>query len=109
TFHQWHGGISKNTTPEQQALNWLRWSKDYSAVRGKPYMVPELKAPPVYIGTLPQPALARFVRAALHPARREDHDPLGADFNRMLWSRRILEASEATVSSLVQMARDHFA
>lgn len=109
TFHQWHGGVNTNASPEQQARNWDRWSQSYADIRGKPYAVPEFNRPPVYIGTLPRAALARFVRAALYPAARGFQHPLGSSFDQALWSGQIVEASDENISRLVQLAREHFA
>ncbi len=67
TFHQLHGGTSTNSRPDQQADNWARWSSQYRIIRGRPYDRPRPKHAPAYLGTLPQSALARMVRAAIHP------------------------------------------
>ena len=68
TFHQTHGGVNTNANPSQQTLNWERWAAEYAALRGAPYAPPG-RTTPTYIGTLPQGALSRMMRAAVRPVR----------------------------------------
>lgn len=85
TFHQLHGGVATNIPVDAMANGWDRWNAQYEAIRGQPYALPKPANPPTYLGTLPRPALAHFVRAALQP-RPGDAAPLGAQFDAALWS-----------------------
>jgi glycosyltransferase involved in cell wall biosynthesis len=110
TFHQWHGGINTNVPSERQLDNWKRWEAQYVAVRGRPFAATKQERPPTYIGTLSPPALARFVRAALHPASRDFKQPLGPNFNRDLWTGRPpAHSSDETIERLLELARIEFA
>jgi glycosyltransferase involved in cell wall biosynthesis len=64
TFHQLHGGTNTNIALLQQHHNWSVWGPQYASIRGRPYGIPQPKNAPTYVGTLPRPMLARFVRAA---------------------------------------------
>jgi glycosyltransferase involved in cell wall biosynthesis len=64
TFHQLHGGTNTNIPLLQQHDNWSVWGPQYASIRGRPYGIPQPKNAPTYVGTLPRPMLARFVRAA---------------------------------------------
>src|SRR5260370_7710434 len=67
----------------RQIDSWARWSSQYEKIRGRPYDRLRPRHAPTYLGILPQSALARMVRAAIHPSSGEQ--PLGADFNKELW------------------------
>jgi glycosyl transferase family 2 len=109
TFHQLHGGVSTNVPPEQRPANWLRWDTEYTAIRGQPYQRVVPKHAPTYIGSLPQPALARMVRAAIHPIHRHAEQPLGADFTKQLWARAVPPRStDESIAALVDLVRDEF-
>lgn len=86
TFHQLHGGTNTNSPLARQHENWTRWGAQYGAIRGRPWTSPQLKGLPTYIGTLPRPALLRFVRAATDPVKKAGLEPLGPDFQKDLWS-----------------------
>jgi len=99
TFHQFHNGTNTTAPPDRQRDNWALWSSQYASIRGRPYDVPRRKRAPTYIGTLPQPALARMVRAAIHPYWTHFEKPLGADFNARLWTgRRLAPSADATIA-----------
>jgi glycosyltransferase involved in cell wall biosynthesis len=109
TFHQLHSGTSTNLMPEGQADNWARESSQYEMIHGRPYARVRPKHPPTYIGTLPQAALARMVRAAIQPSLRDFEQPLGADFNKELWSRRLpAPAADRTITGVVGLAENEF-
>jgi tetratricopeptide (TPR) repeat protein len=106
TFHQFHGGIATNVSADQIQASFARWADQYATIRGKPYDCPRPKTLPTFIGTLPRPALARFVRAALYPP---DHNmaTLGPDFDRALWSPMpAVRPSDPTIATLVDMAQN---
>jgi hypothetical protein len=71
TFHQVHGGTSTNAPPDRQRENIARWLSQYASIRGQRFPLRSTQ-PPTYIGTLPKPALARMVRAALRPRKERD-------------------------------------
>jgi hypothetical protein len=112
TFHQLHGGIATNASPHAFAQEYQRWSAEYEAIRGKPWGKPQPGHKPTYLGTLPQPALSRFVRAALDPVRATLMDcepPLGTTFDRRLWSSTpIVRPTDPTVAALVELAHEKF-
>jgi hypothetical protein len=108
TFHQLHGGVATNSDPETFARAMQQWAPEYQAIRGKPYQVPQPRKRPTYLGVLPRPALARFVHAALsggHP--RLPEPPLGAGFDRMLWSSEIpARPVDPAVAAAIAIAHD---
>ena len=109
TFHQIHGGISTNASPERQVEKFQQWSAEYEAIRGRPYQLPSPSRRPTYVGTLPRPALARLVRAAVYPIRRHFERPLGSDFDSELWSGPLpARPADETIAGLLELARDEF-
>ena len=109
TFHQLHNGTNTNALPDRQRDNCTRWASQYARIRGRPYEVSRPKHAPTYIGTLPQPALARMVRAAIHPNQRFFEQPLGPDFNRELWRRTLpARSADETIAGLVNLAEHEF-
>jgi Glycosyl transferase family 2 len=109
TFHQLHGGVSNNALPEIQAANLTSWLRQYEAIRGRPWDLLLPKNPPTYIGTLPSPALARMVRAAVYPSLRFVNRPLGKDFDEELWTCSNQErAADTTIAELVELAQNEF-
>jgi Glycosyl transferase family 2 len=112
TFHQLHGGIATNARPRDLVDSNRRWREQYEAIRGGAWRSPRTKNPPTYLGTLPRPALARFVRAALEPVRDRlagQAPPLGENFDRELWSLApISRPQNATVAALVDLAHAEF-
>ena len=109
TFHQLHAGASTNSKPDCHADNWTRWSTQYRTIRGRSYDRPRPKHAPTYLGILPQPALARMVRAAIQPTMRHFEEPLGKDFDKGLWSPRVTtQSSDPVISELVGLAEDEF-
>lgn len=109
TFHQLHGGVNTNASPERQVANWLRWADEYASIRGRPYHAVRPERPPTYLGTLPQSAFARMARAAVHPAVAGFARPLGDDFDSALCARTTaVSPAEGAVAGLVELARDEF-
>jgi hypothetical protein len=108
TFHQLHGGVATNAPPERQRDNLARWYSQYEAIRGRPVDVPRLKRSPTYVGTLPRGALARMVRAAIHPIPQYGEQPLGAGFNQELWTCPPSRSSDQTIAGLVDLAENEF-
>jgi tetratricopeptide (TPR) repeat protein len=112
TFHQLHGGVATNATPQSLSQSLAQWAEQYEAIRGRPLRRPAPQSPPTYLGTLPRPALARFVRAALDPARARlggGDPPLGADFDRGLWSLSpVARPRHPVVAALVELAHAEF-
>lgn len=108
TFHQLHGGVATNAPQERQRDNLTRWYSQYEAIRGRPVDVPRLKRSPTYVGILPRPALARMVRAAIHPIPHHAEHPLGADFNQELWAGALTRSSDDTIAELIDLAENEF-
>ena len=109
TFHQLHGGVSTNAPLDRQIDNWTRWANQYSTIRGGPVGTPRPKHAPTYVGTLPRAALARMVRAAIHPSSRYFEQPLGPDFNKELWTGSPNQRSaDKTIAELVDLAQTEF-
>jgi hypothetical protein len=108
TFHQFHGGIATNAPNARMERNLRQWEEQYLAIRGRPFAVPRPEASRTFLGTLPQPALARFVRAALvSPPQFEP--PLGRDFDLGLWSTaRITRPVDPIIAQLVELAESEF-
>lgn len=109
TFHQVHGGISTNASPQRQATNFAAWAAQYAAIRGHAFELGSRQKPPAYIGTLPQAVLGRFVRSALRPAKRGWTSPLGAGFREDLWTNGALAGSGAEpIARVVEVGRAAF-
>ena len=89
TFHQLHGGVATNSSVDSLQKNWTLWAKQYELIRGRPYTVPKVATPRIYLGTFPRAVLARFARAAIAPVWVGDDEtevPLGRNFELDLWS-----------------------
>lgn len=113
TFHQFHGGIATNAPAEGFPDMLGRWGAQYEKIRGYSFTHPRLKNSPTYLGTLPRPALARFIRAATDPMPVPRHGlsepPLGQNFNRDLWSLApITPPSDPTIGKVVELAQSEF-
>jgi len=59
TFHQLHGGVATNVSPEQIDRSMLEWTREYERIRGQPLEVKTLQDP-VFLGTLPEVLQPRF-------------------------------------------------
>jgi hypothetical protein len=109
TFHQLHGGVATNLAPEFEPANWKVLADQYERIRGRGYSKPHPSHPPTYIGALPRPALAHFVRAAIAPVRRHTEPPLGSDFDQQTWSPKPPEIpADPTIAAVVQLAQQEF-
>jgi hypothetical protein len=92
TFHQFHGGTATNAAPPELHQHLLRWSEQYTQIRGGPYMLPMPRDAPTLIGIPPRAALVHFLRAAIDPVwshvwgGSNMEPPLGRHFYRELWS-----------------------
>jgi len=108
TFHQLHGGIATNAPNARMERDLRQWEEQYLAIRGRPFAVRRPEASRTFLGTLPQPALARFVRAAIvSPPQFEP--PLGRNFDRELWSTaRIARPVDPVIAQLVELAQSEF-
>jgi glycosyltransferase involved in cell wall biosynthesis len=108
TFHQLHGGTATNARPDDFAASMKKWKEQYEAVRGRKWSVRDVQTR-TYLGTLPRPALVHFVRSAVEPRRRGDAAPLGASFDRGLWSiAPPTPPRDPTVAALVDLAEAEF-
>ncbi|MFI5023178.1 MAG: glycosyltransferase [Alphaproteobacteria bacterium] len=108
TFHQFHGGIATNAPNARMERDLRQWEEQYLAIRGRPFEVPRPEASPTFLGTLPRPALARFVRAAIFPPPQFE-PPLGRNFDRGLWSiARVTQPVDPIVAQLVDLAQNEF-
>ncbi|MEX2032559.1 MAG: class I SAM-dependent methyltransferase, partial [Dehalococcoidia bacterium] len=63
TFHQIHGGIATNVTPDVIDEKMERWREQYTAIRGRPVDPRPPFRDPVYLGTLPEVLWPRFGHA----------------------------------------------
>jgi tetratricopeptide (TPR) repeat protein len=109
TFHQLHGGIATNGSPERQAENWQQWAGQYAQIRDREYQIPVPGKPPAYVGTLSRIALLHFTRAAIDPVRSRSEPPLGYDFNRDLWALTApVVATDPIIAALIDLAHAEF-
>ena len=108
TFHQLHGGFNTNAPRERQLDNLRRWYSQYEAIRGRPVDVLRLRRSPTYVGALPRAALARMVRAAVHPIPQYDEHPLGAGFDTAVWTGTLTRSSDETNAGLIDLAENEF-
>lgn len=109
TFHQFHGGIATNAHPVVMRRNWDQWAAQYEMLRGAKWDVPRLGKKPTYVGTLPPPALARFVRAAIDPLMWWEA-PLGVGFDHKRWSATPAQPpADPIVAALIDLAQREFA
>lgn len=109
TFHQLHGGVATNVSPEQELENWPKWAAQYAQIRGQPYALPVPAKLPAYVGTLPRAALLHFAHAAIDPIRQQRDPPLGVAFNRDLWALAApATAVDPTIAALVDLAHAEF-
>jgi hypothetical protein len=110
TFHQLHGGIATNVSPEQISDSFLKWDDQYETLRGRRFQVQNPEKRPIYIGTLPRPALIHFARAAIAPIRGHSVSPLGAAFDQRLWSAGPpAQPKDPVIAALVELAQQEFA
>jgi tetratricopeptide (TPR) repeat protein len=106
TFHQLHGGVATNRHPEQMPESMAKWGKQYEQIRGRPYTIPNPARPPTYLGTLPRPALAHFVRSAVAPIRGHTDLTLGHAFDPQLWSLHPpIPATDPTIAAVIALAQ----
>jgi hypothetical protein len=104
TFHQAHGGIASGTPAPQFHRFADPWYKEYEALRGRPSPTARQDVARTYIGTLSRPALARFVRASVHPLPRHAA-PLGQSFDFKHWSSTPLpRPADARIAAAVDLA-----
>jgi Glycosyl transferase family 2 len=105
TFHQLHSGVATNVPPSKFAAVLEPWLQQYEAIRGRPWVGVRTDVPRTYLGVLPRPALARFVRTAVHPLPRHPEPPLGQNFDHELWSSApSVHPIDPTVAGLVDLA-----
>lgn len=108
TFHQLHGGIATNAPPERLGGDIPRWKDQYQRLRGKPFEAPEIRKAPIYLGTLPVPALSRMVHAAVRPFY-SSNPPLGPGFDQELWSAQpVMQPADPVIAQLVELAQREF-
>lgn len=67
TFHQFHGGIATNAPWDAFVPRVYAWLDQYEALTHRKWEAPTAHDPPTYIGVIPRPALAHFVRAVECP------------------------------------------
>jgi hypothetical protein len=107
TFHQAHGGASTGAPAERFSGLLSSWAAQYEAIHGSAYAYPNPAGPTTYLGVLPRPALARFVRAAADPVPRGSTPggALGPDWDPELWSLApIARPTDPTIAALVDLA-----
>ncbi|MGE3347341.1 MAG: class I SAM-dependent methyltransferase [Ramlibacter sp.] len=91
TFHQFHHGIATNSLADKALADWDLWESQYHVIRGKPYELPRLARPPVYLGAISPQMKEQFVRAAILPA---------PDYKAALDTGQTLNALEALLLPL---------
>ena len=62
TFHQVHGGVATNATPENHP--WETMHDEYIRIRGRGFEIPQVDSGPTYLGTIP-PEARRFLQASV--------------------------------------------
>lgn len=85
TFHQLHGGVATNSSPDDIDREFQLWARQYETIRGRAWSLPR-GTPRTYLGTLPPVALTHFVRALVSPAVG---DPLAPAIDRALWTATV--------------------
>jgi Glycosyl transferase family 2 len=109
TFHQLHGGVATNSSPEQIGQSYAEWDDQYERLRGHRFMWPKPEKSPIYVGTLHRSALTRFVRSAVAPLWPHHEPPLGCGFDQQLWSPKPPELpSDPTLAAVVDLAHQEF-
>lgn len=110
TFHQLHGGVATNASEEELGERFSVWNAQYEKLRGRPWELLTAERPPMYVGTLPRPALAHFIRGAIAPADGRVAPPLGEGFDLRLWSSAPSpRPADAVTAALVDLAQQEFA
>jgi hypothetical protein len=82
--------------------------RQYRDIRGRDFevAVPEITT---FVGTLPRPALAHFVRLATRPLPSHGDPPLGLGFDRDLWALAPpIKPTNPTISALIDLAHQEF-
>ena len=111
TFHQVHAGIATNADLATFRRRITQWVEQYEALRGRPWAPPRLPEPRTFLGTLPRPALAHFVRSALDPVPSAfgAEPPLGSSFDRHLWSLSAVDRpASPVIRQLLDLAHKEF-
>ena len=111
TFHQAHGGIATNADLATFRVRINEWLQQYEAIRQRPWTPARLPEPRTFLGTLPRPALAHFVRSALDPVPSAFgvEPPLGFSFDRRLWSLSQAERpANPVIGQLLDLAYTEF-
>jgi glycosyltransferase involved in cell wall biosynthesis len=67
TFHQFHGGISTNTSEEDNVRLWNEFSNEYLEIRGHLYAKPQKEAS--YLGHIP-PGFSAFIEHSLRVCKQ---------------------------------------
>ena len=107
TFHQLHGGIATNVSPEVLGQRLDAWLMQYESLRGRRFTVPYKTA--TYLGTVPRPSvLLRLAGNAVRPMREKSF-PLGPGFDRGLWSLEPPKrASDPVAAAMIDIAHEEF-
>lgn len=105
TFHQAHGGVASGTPAPRFHQTADSWFKQYEALRGHASPQPRLDVPRTYLGVLPRPPLARFVRSIVRPLPRHPEPPLGTNFDFERWITAPLAApADRGVAQAIDLA-----
>jgi hypothetical protein len=112
TFHQLHDGIATNADVKAFPATFAQWWEQYQTIRHQPWSDPRSRGSRTFLGRLPRPALAHFVRAALNPVRhRLDglEPPLGSAFDGDLWALSPpARPADPITAELVDLAQAEF-
>lgn len=108
TFHQLHGGVATNVSPDLMGERINGWLKQYESIRGRRFTISYNKTI-TYLGTVPRPSvLLRLAGNAVRPMR-ETSMPLGPNFDRGLWSLEPPKRpSDPTAAALIDIVHEEF-
>ena len=109
SFHQLHGGVATNAPIETFLAKIEQWTGQYRDIRGRDFEVAVPEEITTFVGTLPRPALAHFVRLATRPLPSHGDPPLGLGFDRDLWALAPpIKPTNPTISALIDLAHQEF-
>ncbi|HVQ10807.1 MAG TPA: CmcI family methyltransferase [Methyloceanibacter sp.] len=93
---------------------WSSWSTTFRArLRARscpsPPPISATSKDTTFLGTLPKPALAHFVRLAMRPLPSMPDMPLGTNFDRELWSLEPpAKPADPSIAALIELAHQEF-
>lgn len=106
SFHQIHGGIATNSVIDEFGERIEAWKKQYEEIRNEPWSPPPEKTP-IYLGTLPQSALAHLTRSAVASVSAANTQGRGS-FKLAQWYPAEARAADVVLAALVDLAEAEF-